>query len=149
MEATIKTINAICLEVCGEPVGKGRPRFSFKSGHAYTPAKTREYEDRIKSAFLESEQKGFPAGVPLSISLIFGFKIPNSASKKTREKMINCDILPMKKPDVDNVLKAVMDALNGLAYDDDKQIVKVWVFKKYSEVPRTTILIQEVLNGEG
>lgn len=141
--AQLKYIDAICFEVCGEPKPKQRPRFSRRSRRAYTPAETKQYERRIKDAFRQSGHEAFPEEIPLSVSIIFGLKMPKSASKKRREKMLNGDILPMKVPDIDNLIKAVMDALNGLAYADDKQVVQVWAFKKYAEVPHTTILIQE------
>ena len=58
--------------------------------------------------------------------------------------MIKGEILPTKKPDIDNIMKVVLDALNGVAYFDDKQVCKVNFIKMYSEEPRLKILIRKI-----
>ena len=72
------------------------------------------------------------------------YKIPKSASKKKRMAMLSEEIRPTKKPDGDNILKAVADALNGVCYKDDKSIVKMSIEKFYSDVPRIEVIVQEV-----
>ena len=64
--------------------------------------------------------------LPLEISILALFPIPKYASKKTKELMINGYIFPTKKPDGDNIIKAILDALNGVAYRDDSQICRIY-----------------------
>lgn len=124
----------------GEPVAKGRPRFTM-SGRAYTPKKTADYEKKVKKSY---SGEPFPEGVPLSVHIDAYFQIPKSASKKRHEGMRSGSIRPMKTPDADNVAKSICDALNGAAYSDDKQVVRLTVEKWYSDVPRAEVRITEV-----
>lgn len=133
----------IKFNVPGEPKGKGRPRFT-KSGHTYTPKGTVDYEKLVKLSY--RQQVGntvFEKGVPLRIEVDVYFSTPKSVSKKTYEKMIAGAVKPAKKPDVDNILKIIADALNGLAYHDDAQIVEAAINKKYSTIPRVDVIIKE------
>lgn len=116
----------------GDPQGKARPRFSRISGRVYTPAKTARYEREIKNAFLSTGGTLIPDGHYVSITVDAYFKIPKSYIKGKRwacEANIN---RPDKKPDMDNILKVVMDALNKVAYKDDKQVIEVRCRKWYS-----------------
>ena len=70
------------------------------------------------------------------------FKIPKSASKNKRQAMLLGEIRPTKKPDADNILKAVADALNGVAYKDDACVVKMDVEKFYADVGRIDIVVE-------
>lgn len=115
-----------------EPEGKARPRFSQKSGAVYTPKKTMKYERRIRMAFEAAGGETIPAGCYVAITVDAYFRIPKSY---TKGKRLACQYninRPAKKPDIDNVLKAVMDALNGAAYVDDKQVVSVTCRKYYA-----------------
>lgn len=116
----------------GDPKGKARPRFSRKSGTVYTPSKTARYEKEIRDSFLAAGGKMIPDGGYVTVAVDAYFKIPKSYIKGKRlacEYNIN---RPDKKPDIDNVLKVVLDALNGVAYEDDKQVVEVRCRKYYS-----------------
>ncbi|MCI8629215.1 MAG: RusA family crossover junction endodeoxyribonuclease, partial [Firmicutes bacterium] len=86
----------------------------------------------------------FPEDSQLELSVAAYFKIPKSASKKKRIAMLCEEIRPTKKPDGDNILKAVADALNGVCYKDDKNIVKMSIEKFYSDMPRIDVVVQEV-----
>lgn len=113
----------------GEIRGQGRPRFTRK-GHAFKDAKDREYERKIKSAFINSGGHNF-GNVPIKIIVDVYRQIPKSRKKSiTREP----DVF---KPDASNCLKAIEDALNGLAYNDDKQIVCAKVRKHPRERDRS------------
>lgn len=130
------------FSVAGEPTGKARPRVT-RTGHAYTPEKTVLYENLIKMEY-ESQcgdaycEKDVP--VALSISAFYG--IPKSATKRKREEMLAGEIRPTKKPDADNLAKLVGDALNGIAYYDDSQIVQCYVEKFYSDKPRVDVIVR-------
>lgn len=99
--------------VFGDPRGKGRPRFR---GHAYTDSKTRAYENKIQEAFIQSGGNMIPKGTPVGVEVQCRFRIPHSYTKRRKEQCRENLELPLKKPDGDNVLKIVCDALNGLAY---------------------------------
>lgn len=134
--------------VPGEVVGKARPRFSRVGGYVktYTPKKTSDYEAKIKAAYLDEVQyqpMRFANKEPLEIVVNAYFEIPKSASKKAKTRML-LEEYPTKKPDSDNVLKAVADALNGVAYTDDSQIVTATVNKIWSETPKLEVTLREV-----
>ena len=134
----------IDFTIPGEPFGKGRPRFT-KSGHTYTPEKTAVYENLVKLEYAHRYgDDHFEDGKALGMLIKAYFQIPKSVSKKKRAEMINGDILPTKKPDADNILKIIADALNGIAYDDDKQVVTAEVQKLYAENGYTEVAIWEV-----
>lgn len=130
----------------GVPVGKGRPKFSTHGGFpkAYTPAKTANYENLVKLAFQQSNEKPFERDAQLRAEIKAFFPIPKSTSKKKRAEMLDGRIRPTKKPDADNIAKSILDALNGLAYYDDAQICSLAVIKLYGEAPRAEITIKEV-----
>ena len=107
--------------VPGEPKAKARPRMTT-TGIAYTPKKTVEYENWVKQCYL-IEQKGKKLEGQIKAEIAAYFTIPKSTSKKKRKKMTNYLIRPTKKPDTDNVAKIILDSLNSIAYDDDKQVV--------------------------
>lgn len=133
--------------ILGEPKGKGRPRFS-KSGNAvrtYTPKETAEYENQVKAEYIR--QCGgveFDKGVMLEMSIYAYFKIPKSASRIKHQQMLKEIVRPTKKPDMDNIIKIIADSLNGIAYYDDSQIVKVTAEKYYSDAPRVEVNLKEI-----
>lgn len=119
--------------VDGKPQGKQRPRFSRISKTVYTPTKTAKYEKQIAKAYTESGGKCIPADCYVSVSVSAFFPIPKSYSKKKREDCLERRLRPDKKPDMDNILKVVLDALNRVAYVDDKQVVELIGRKYYTE----------------
>lgn len=130
----------------GVPVGKGRPKFSTHGGFpkAYTPAKTANYENLVKLAFQQSGQRPFEKDAQLRAEIKAFFPIPKSTSKKKRAEMLDFTIRHTKKCDADNLAKAILDALNGVAYYDDAQICELFVFKYYGDNPRVELSITEV-----
>ena len=132
----------------GEAVGKGRPRVSRRGNyvHTYTPSKTRDFEESIRFEFMANNCDPMPVykrEVSLKASVLIGVPIPKSYSKKKRKMCIDGELVPAKKPDVDNILKAVFDALQGYAYEDDCQIVVIHSEKMYSESPFVEVVIDE------
>ena len=113
--------------VRGEVRGKPRPRFSSRGGYgrAYTPASYMKYERSIAKAYTETGGKKFSGTV--SVSIFIHRELPKSRPKRLLAE------LDTSKPDIDNVAKAVLDALNGVAYEDDRQVVSLHVTK----LPRT------------
>ena len=135
----------ISFTVFGEPFGKQRPRHSRLSNTTYTPTKTKQHERDIVTAY-RAQCGGFrfPADSYISLQVAAFMKIPSGASKAKRKLMLDGIIRPTKKPDWDNIGKLVADALNGVAYDDDKCIVDACVQKFYSETPRIQVILQSI-----
>lgn len=132
----------IRFTVPGPPQGKGRPRFT-RSGRVYTPKKTADYETAIALAYKAgSGNFRFDRDSTVRVDIDAYYPIPKSDSKKKQAAKRANRIRPTVKPDADNLGKIVMDALNGLAYDDDKQVTALHVAKYYSETPRIVIALQ-------
>jgi Holliday junction resolvase RusA-like endonuclease len=132
----------IKLTIPGKPLGKQRPRV-MRNGHTYTPDKTVNYETLVKQLYItEHFQKQLPGAIKATITAYM--PIPKSESKVRKEKMREGKIRPTKKPDWDNIGKIITDALNGLAYDDDKQIVDARVIKLYGDQPRVEVELEEI-----
>jgi Holliday junction resolvase RusA-like endonuclease len=119
--------------VPGDPVGKERPRHDPRhpERRPHTPEKTKTYEEKVKWCFLQAHGEMIDGPVRLRVVAYFG--IPSSASKKRQALMRDGKILPTKKPDEDNILKVVQDALSGLAYKDDAYVVTGCCTKKYGD----------------
>jgi len=117
------------IHIPGEPVSKGRPR-STRDGRHYTPKRTADYERRVRFAWLEAHpgQRPWPAGVPLRAQVDAFFALPAGASKAERTHHAIPRYLGARE-DADNLAKAVMDALNGVAWEDDRQIACLQVRK--------------------
>ena len=118
----------------GEPTGKARPRV-MKWG-AYTPEKTVLYENLVKTAYNGRMMEG-----ALCMEIKAKYQIPVSASKKKQEAMRNMQMFPTKKPDCDNVIKIIADALNKIAYNDDSQIVIAKIEKMYADTPSVEVTL--------
>lgn len=132
--------DVVKFTVPGNPVGKARPRVT-RSGHAYTPDKTVSYENMVKMCFIEKYTDWVPVSGEAILRLNAYYPIPKSASRKKKIDMVIGEIRPTKKPDLDNVMKAIADALNGIAYVDDSQIVTAEVRKYYDDTPRVEVVI--------
>lgn len=128
----------------GNPVPKGRPRFAKRGKFisTYTPTKTREYEDLIRMAGKDAMNGLNQFLVPLTVHMDCYMQIPKSTSKKLRQKMLDGEIQHTKKPDLDNMAKCA-DALNGIVWNDDSQIVRLVLTKQYSDYPRLEITVTE------
>ena len=130
----------------GAPVGKGRPRVAVQGGHAhaYTPQRTKDYEWLVQKCFAAQKCAVMPRGEALSVTVEAVCPVPESATKKQRAEMLEGRTLPTKKPDADNVLKIILDALNGVAYEDDRQIVALAIRKTYGEKPVVRVEIRTI-----
>lgn len=130
-------MESIVFKVPGKPQGKARARTGYnpKAGRvtSHTPGNTVLYENYIKTCYMQSTNVMFDRGEPLCVYITACFEPTKSTSKKQRERMLNGEVLPTKKPDVDNIVKAVLDALNGLAYKDDTQVTRISANKMYGE----------------
>ena len=118
------------IYIPGDPVGKERPRHT-RNGHTYTPEKTKAYEAKVAACFLKAHGKRIDG--PVFVAITAYMPIPKRATKADRAAMEAGTRLPMKRPDADNIAKIVMDALNGLAYHDDAQVIGLSVLKRYGD----------------
>ena len=135
----------IRITVPGQPQGKGRARVCLRGGYAraYTPDSTAAYENLIKLAY---GNRGISV-VPVELAVTAYYRIPKAFSKKKRNEALSGHMRPQTKPDIDNVVKVVCDALNKVAYNDDTQVVKIVAEKYYGETPGIVIEIKEAGHG--
>ena len=127
------------FEVGGDPIPKGRPR---AAGHIYTPTRTKKQEKKIRDAYEDKyEGAAFEKGVPLRLETEFFFGVPKSGTKKEKRERIENIKRPMGKGDIDNLQKTVADALNGVAFHDDSQIVEMVGRKYWGEFGKTVVRI--------
>lgn len=131
----------ITVELAGEPKGKGRPRFVRATGHAFTPAATRKYEDALRFAAQEAMGGRDPLEGAVDMTVTVCLPVPESWSGKRKREALAGAIKPAKRPDIDNYLKAAQDALNMIVFRDDAQVVNVTISKSYSTRPRLTIAV--------
>ena len=131
----------INFTVYGEPKGKARPRFvrTSRGVRTYTPKQTETYQNDVLCAYL-NKYKGTTLKGQIWARIDAYFAIPKSTPKYKRPLMHWYD----KKPDVDNIAKSILDALNGAAYDDDKQVVALMIHKEYSDTPRVDIKLGDI-----
>ena len=140
----------VSITIKGEPKGKARPRFSnTRNGvRTYTPYKTALYENMVSWTYVqEAGNIKFEGNIKANIKAFFS--IPKSTSKKKREEMEKELTMYAHKPDTDNIAKIILDSLNGIAYDDDRQITELHVTKHYSKEPRVEVELTEVNDGNG
>lgn len=141
----------IHLVIPGEPVAQGRPRISTQGGHvrAYDPAKSRDYKQYIRMAATQQVGTTPPLEGALALGMCVYRAIPKSFSKRRREAAERGEVRPITKPDLDNYVKAAKDALKGIVWQDDSQIVAyVEPFGKfYSERPRIEITVTQIEGG--
>lgn len=122
--------------VPGKPIGKGRPRVCRKV--TYTPKPTKDYENLVRQCYIAkyADKQPIPAKIPLKVSIIANYPITQSMPKKQVKIIENggaFTVRPTKKPDADNISKIILDALNGLAYYDDNQVVTLRIDKCYAK----------------
>ena len=119
--------------VVGKIRGKGRPRYSGITHTVYTPKETVAYEKQIARAYKEAGGEMFPEECEIRVTVKAYFAIPKSYSSCKKTYCMTGAMNPMKKPDIDNILKVVLDGLNGIAYSDDKNVIAVSCMKKYGQ----------------
>ena len=145
-------MNTVEFTVPGKPQGKGRAKTYHNKNTGFTntvtPDKTVLYENFIKDRYLQKANGVFfQQGVPVHIGIVARFLPPKSTSKKKQSQMLTGELLPLKKPDIDNIVKVVADALNGAAYHDDTQILFTVAKKAYSAVEGLDITVEEYTDG--
>lgn len=139
----------IQFTVPGQPVAKGRPKFTVQGGFAkvYTPKKTADYEALIAGIAKRAMGELSPSARPIEIMLELRMEIPASWTKAKRLAAALGTVRATKKPDADNVLKGIKDACNGIVWVDDSQVVVLTVRKLYAAEPCVVVAVRQ-LEGE-
>ena len=136
----------IDVTIYGEPIPQARPRFA--NGHAYESARSRNYKTLARfwmTQKLKQETAWKPLESALTVDITFYMSIPSSWSKKRKEEALNGVIRPTtRNGDIDNLIKAILDAGNGLLWVDDTFITDITAHKRYGGRPRTEITVKEV-----
>jgi Holliday junction resolvase RusA-like endonuclease len=127
----------------GKPFGKKSVR-TTRQGWSYMPKENTDYKARVIKAFKEKYKNfKFDGKKPLYVEITAKFEMPQSASLKTQAAMLDGAILPTVKPDSDNIVKMILDSLNKVAYDDDKQVVLHVCRKVYGINPEVIVFISD------
>jgi Holliday junction resolvase RusA-like endonuclease len=134
----------VTFTVDGDPVPKGRPRFARRGQfvQTYTDAKTIDYETHVAMRARHAIGATKPLEGALSVFLYLRYIVPASYSKKRKEACLRGVEYP-KRIDIDNVYKSITDAMNGIVYLDDSQIVEAHIKKVYAEESGANIMVQE------
>lgn len=131
------------FEVPGKIIGKGRPRLNSYTGVVYTPTRTKDYESLVEQYFLLKYPRFKALEGRIKVSIIAYFSIPKTTKKADINEMLENNISPTKKPDIDNIVKSILDSMNKFAFKDDNQITKLEVEKKYAIEDKVYVKIEE------
>ncbi|MBO8442602.1 MAG: RusA family crossover junction endodeoxyribonuclease [Spirochaetes bacterium] len=140
----------ISFEVDGEVMGMPRPRSTIVNGHVrvYETKESSENKAYIRMAYRDALQKAMPEvttaardELGYAVTIVIRKACPKSFSKKKRKAALAGELRPTTKPDLDNVAKTILDALNGVAWKDDSEITTLAITKRYSELSSASVLI--------
>lgn len=136
----------VTIVVAGDPVSKGRPRFAMVGGYprTFTPAKTRNQEGYVKLLAAQEMSGREPMSGPVELVLRVLVAVPQSWSQVKRRAAGEGLIRPTGRPDLDNVMKLVTDACNGVVYADDARIVRVVAEKRYAPAGSIVATFREI-----
>jgi Holliday junction resolvase RusA-like endonuclease len=139
----------LAFTVPGAPRGKGRPRIVKHRGFSRmaTDDKTAAYENLVALAAQTALAGREPLDGALAVSMTIRLSPPASASRKARAAMLSGEQRPTKKPDLDNILKAILDGCNAVAFRDDVQVVEITARKLYAAAPAVDVVITRLEAG--
>ena len=135
---------SITFTIPGVPVGKGRPRFARRGNFVatYTPEKTASYENLVKLAAKQAMNGANPFQSAVSAEIMLRVTPPASWSQKKRTAAFSGEIRPTSKPDIDNCCKGIFDAMNGIVFLDDKQVVELCARKEYASQAEAVVQVR-------
>lgn len=136
--------------VPGEVRGQGRPRTAIRGGYAsiYDSPEDKANKHNIQlyaAEAMTSAEHGNLISSPktgISVEILCYVKVPETMSKKRKEMAYRGEIRPLRKPDLDNVMKAVLDACNGVVWRDDKEVTKALICRYYSDRPKLVVMVR-------
>ncbi|WP_299084869.1 RusA family crossover junction endodeoxyribonuclease [uncultured Paraglaciecola sp.] len=130
------------FNVPGKPRGKARVWTDGRSGRKFVDKKTRDYMDQIVWCLRQAQRAVLkPTKRPINIRVEAVFEVPVSWPKWKRQAALAGDIAPTVKPDDDNIAKIVRDALNGVLFADDQQVISSTDDKRYGEKPHLRVIV--------
>jgi len=139
--------NVIKFSVPGAPVGKGRPKVSSSGGkfaRMYTPEKTASYETLVALAAQQAMEGRPLLSGPVNVRMAILLPVPASWSKRKQAAALAGLVYPTKKPDADNVVKAIFDGINGVVWNDDVQVCGLNMTKRYACTPGVEVLVSPI-----
>lgn len=141
-----RPLRRVVFAIPGQPVAKGRPKFARQGSfvRTYTPEKTATYENLVKLFATQAMSGRPPIEGPVELWLDINLQIPASWSKKRQRDAAAGLVAATKKPDADNVLKAVKDGMNGIVWLDDAQAVEYRISKRYSTSPCVQVSVEQL-----
>jgi Holliday junction resolvase RusA-like endonuclease len=136
---------SIMFTIYGHPVAKGRPRFSTRGKFpvAYTPEKTKTYESEVGMMAKAAMGASKVLDGALEAFIYVTFPVPPSYSKKRTEACLNDTEKHTKRPDLDNVIKAVIDGMDKIVFNNDSQITSIHSTKVYGEVAKVEVMVRQ------
>ncbi len=136
----VVTFSVECL-----PIPKGRPRFkrAGKFIQTYTPKKTLDFEELLRSRAVEAMGDSEPLDSPLEAFFYIRLPVPQSYSKKRSKACLEGLESPIKRPDIDNYAKSILDAMNGVIFKDDSQVISLHITKRYDLTPGVDMMVLE------
>jgi Holliday junction resolvase RusA-like endonuclease len=135
---------SIVIWIPGPPVPTGRGRTVIAGGraHVFTPARTRDYANLVKLAATEAMKGRPPLATAVQVRIEVRLPIPASMSSRNRVSALRGILLPAKRPDLDNCIKAATDGLKGIVLVDDAMICRLAASKCYSTVPGVRVEVE-------
>ncbi len=139
-KASVETLR---FHIPGEPIAKGRPRSFVRNGHVahYTPEKTARYENLVRLAAQQAMAGDAPREGAVRLTVAAVFAIPASWSKKRQAEAVRAPVT--KRPDLDNVVKAIKDGCNGVLWRDDCQVACLIATKTFGEIPGVLVCVDD------
>jgi Holliday junction resolvase RusA-like endonuclease len=130
----------------GVPVAKARPRFVRRNGnvHSYTPQKTLHYEEHVRFAAMQAMVGNAISAAPIRLTVTLQMPIPACWSKSKKLSAVHGTISPTKRPDIDNIIKAISDGCNSIVWHDDAQIVELVARKIYSDISLALVTVETI-----
>lgn len=137
-------MTAISFVIPGAPVGKGRPKFARRGNFVstYTPEKTASYENLVKVVAQQAMAGKDLIQGAVCVGILLFVTPPASWSQKKQAEAIRGGVFPTSKPDVDNVIKGIFDAMNDIVWKDDKQVCDLVLSKRYCTTPRAVVEVR-------
>ena len=143
----------VSFELHGEPVGWQRtgvrivtPKTGKQFATIYTPSATRKYQDALAMAAKVAMRARPALEGPLELTVTAFMLVPPSWTQKKRDAALAGVVRPTGKPDADNFLKQI-DALKGVVWKDDAQVVDARIIKRYDERPRLRVEVKTLEGG--
>jgi Holliday junction resolvase RusA-like endonuclease len=140
-------VNSVSFTVAGAARGKGSVRSGVSKGGKlihFKDEKTASYMTLVKWSAAAAMKARPPLAGPLLVLVTIRLAPPVSTPKRSLPLMLANELLPTKKPDVDNVLKAIFDGCKGVTMTDDVQVCDLHVQKVYSETPGVDVVFEEM-----